>query len=331
MNTTGLNVGGFSPGKRIAAQILITGGVTVNINGIALDATNGVNNCLPDPGNALEPVGVYFQHASGSVTNAAFKNHTNTCSYPGQGGPQGAGVLIQSSTAPAQSVTVQYSSFRNSGYMAVEASSYPTTAVQNVTMDSNTLVGPGGTNGNGLWISFATTGSITNNSISDALRTADGTGYWGIIAECASNVTISGNTIGNTDTAIALDNPSGCPSGTGVGNNIITSNYAFDSRTEGMRACGSSNAIENNTFNDNGTAAIDFTQGCQSKNNFAIFNSINGACAAVLVGNDASANLSAPNTIFNAKNLQLAGTSCTGGFAPDALPTAKTLPALPQP
>jgi hypothetical protein len=336
MNATGLNVGGFLGNARIAAQILVTGGANVNFSSLALDATNGVPNCLPDPNNAVKPVGIYFQNASGSVTQVAAKNHANACGpWPAQGGPQGDAVLIHNTTLSSPSVSVQNSTFRNFGWMAVEAAAFPPAAVANVTVDSNTLVGPGGTNGNGIAFFYAATGAITNNSISDALRTGDGTGFWGILEQCVTNLTISGNTVGNTDTAIALYNYKGsiCPLGN-AGMSSVTSNNSFNSRTAGMQICGSNNTVQSNTLNDNGPAGawlINDPASCQSDSNAVNFNSINGACAAILIGNGNIGNATTPNNIVNALNLQVTGNSCSGGFTPDDQLPRKTLPGPPQP
>ncbi len=324
-NATGLNVGGFMSNNRIAAQILVTPGVTVDISRLALDGTNGVPNCLPNPANALKPVGVYFDRSSGSVTSVAAKNHLNTCV-----GPQGDSVLIQNNTTPTRTVNVTNSSFRNFGWMAVEASGFPAFGKVNVTIDSNTVVGPGITDGNGLWMSYAATGSVTNNSVADALRTGEASGFWGIIGQCVTGVTVSNNTISNTDTGIALDNPFFCPAGFGLGSNIVGYNVVSVSRTEGIRACGSNNLFQYNTLNDNAVAAIDLTQGCQAKNNMIVSNTVNGGCTGLLVGNDASLNTIAPNDVSNAKYVALTGDKCTGGFSPTVPTTTKTLPGPPQ-
>jgi hypothetical protein len=335
MNATGLGTFGFAGARRLGAQILVTGGATVDFSNLALDGTNGVPNCLPDPNNVLVPVGIYFQRTSGSVTQVAFKNQTNTCAYPGQGGPQGDAVLIQNNASPMQSVAVQSSSFRNFGWMAIEASASLANALVKVTADGNSLVGPGGTNGNGIALFTFSTGTVTNNSVSDALRTGDTTGYWGIITQCANNVTISGNTIGNTDTAIAVYNNSFCPTGT-VGNNSVTFNTGFDSRTAGVTVCGSGNTIQNNSLNDSAHAGADLlvdpTQGCtQTNNNMVNFNSIDGGCAAVLISNGTLGNTTTPNNVVNVQSIQVNGNSCSGGFGSEGLMPRKTLPGPPQP
>ncbi len=321
-NAIGLTVGGFMHGKRIAAQILVTPGITVDISNLALDATGGVASCSP-ANDALAPVGIYFQQASGSVTHVAAKNQSNTCV-----GPQGDGVLVQNGSVPSKTVTVQSSSFRNFGWMAVEASA--NTAGATVTYDGNTLVGPGATDGNGLWVSYGAGGTISNNSISDALRTGDATGFWGIIGVCPSRLTVSNNMIGNTDTGIAIiNNPSNCGAVYGAAGDMITNNQVFDSATVGIQVCGSKNTVQNNNFNDSIVAAIDLNQGCNSNLNIATQNTVNGTCAAVLAGTDALLNLIALNDVFNAKNLLASGPSCTGGFSPVLLQPGLTKPLPP--
>jgi len=314
-NATGLAaVGGFMDSAHIAAQIFVTPGITVNFSNLALDATNGVPNC-----SALKPVGIYFQAASGSVTNVAFRNQLNTCSWPAQGGPQGDGVLVQNQFSAAPTVTVQYSSFHNFGWMAVEASANNGGAA--ITVDSNSLVGPGLSSGNGILIGYGAGGSVTNNSISNALRTGDQThladNWWGILVQCANNLNVSNNIVGNTDIGIALYNGlNGNPNcgGWGPAGYPVMQNQVFDSGTDGIFVCGSNSIIQNNSVRDSSRAAINFVQTCLAKNNVATQNVLNGACATALVGADAAGNTISPNDVFNTNFVQLSGTSCTGGF-----------------
>jgi hypothetical protein len=151
-NASSLFSDGFlAGGAPIAAQILVTGGVTAHISKLALDATGGVTACSGPPFRALKPVGIYFQHASGSVTRVAARNQVNHCGFGGR--PQGDGVLVQNATAPSPTVTVRNSSFDSIGWMAVHASA--NTAGAKVTVDGNTVVGIGVTNGNAIYFSLA--------------------------------------------------------------------------------------------------------------------------------------------------------------------------------
>ena len=55
------------------------------------------------------------------------------------------------------------------------------------------------------------------------------------------------------------------------------------------------------TFNDSMLAPIDLNQGCKSTANITTQNTLNGTCAAVLAGADATGNLFTPNDCLQCK------------------------------
>lgn len=297
-NTVSYNVSsGFLQNRGLAAQIIVTPGVTVTIRNLSLDATNSnLASCGP------VPVGIYFQDSSGSVSHVAFKNQSGPCLFSGFAGllnyPQGDGIFVQSDGSLPAVVSVLNSSFHNPGWMAIHADG----AGANVTIKNSTAVGPGVTYGNGILVeSGAGAAAITNNSESNALVNGQATGYWGILLNyCAGSSLISGNTLSNTQVGIYAN----CNS------NTITYNWIFNSQIDGIDVCGSGNTIQNNTINDSSQAGIDLGQGCAAQTNLVSDNSVNGACTAVLSGTDAVGNTVGPNTSFNTKFLQLTGTSC---------------------
>lgn len=291
-NVTALNVSsGFLQNTFIAAQILVNAGVNVTIRNIALDGSNnGIANCA-----GLVPVGIYFRDASGNVNHIAAKNQLAACN----GSPNGDGVFVQSDGLEPTVVTIQNSSFHNDGWMAVHADG----AGAGVTIKNNTAVGPGNTGGNGILIEFGATGSVVGNVESNALATAESTGFWGVLLNCVDGGLVNNNTISNTQIGVYATT---C----GTQGNTITNNQVFDSQLDGIVVCGSGNTVQGNSVNDSGRAGVNLLQGCSSQNNLVSNNTINGACAAVLAGTDAVTNTIGPNTVFNSKSLQLTGSSC---------------------
>jgi parallel beta-helix repeat protein len=158
---------------------------------------------------------------------------------------------------------------------------------------------------------------VTNNSISNALRTGDDTGYFGVADFCTSNLQISPNTIGHTNTAISVTKASAICGAYGSEGNSVTNNQVFDSSVVGIQVCGSDDTVQSNSLDASVVAAIalnlfdgQFIEGRQSNHNVVSENSINGACAAVLVAGEALDNKLDENDIFNAQFLKLSGSSC---------------------
>jgi parallel beta-helix repeat protein len=281
---------GFIGNRLIAAQVIVNPGLTVNIRNISIDATN---NNLP---NCSVPVGIYFADSSGTVNHVVFRNQLTLCNAATN--PQGDAVLVQSDGTLPAVVSVLNSSFHNPGWMAMHADG----AGADVTLKNNTAVGPGATSGNGILVeSGAGATAITNNTESNALPNNQGTGYWGILLNgCAGNSLVNTNTLSNTQVGIYVS----------CGTNTVSGNTVFNSQLDGIVVCGSGNTVNGNTINDSGRAGVNIAQGCADSNNLVYNNTVDGACAATLIGTDAGVNSIGPNTIFNSKYLSLAGATC---------------------
>lgn len=297
-NTVSYNVSsGFLQNARLAAQIIVSPGMTVTIRNIALDATNNnIPNCGP------VPVGIYFQASSGTVNHVAFKNQLKTCFFNGFAGlqnyPDGDGVFVQGDGVLPAVVSVLNSSFHNVGWMAVHADG----PGANITLKNNTAVGPGQTYGNGILVEDgAGAAAVTNNSESNALVNGQVTGFWGILLNnCAGNSLVNSNTVSNTQIGIDAT----------CSGNTISGNWIFNSEIDGIDICGSGNTVNGNTINDTVQAGVNLVQGCAAQNNLVYNNTVDGACTGVLAGADATSNSLGPNTLFNTKFLQLTGNSC---------------------
>lgn len=297
-NFTGYNVGGsFYRNAALAAQILVNPGATVNISNIALDASNSLlTDCSP------QPIGILYSDASGDVNHIAARNQISPCKFnDGTPNPQGDGLFVQSDGALPAVVTVENSSFHNIGLNSIDAVG----VAANLTADSNTVVGPGNTQGNGIYTGYASL-SASNNAVSNALHAGEGTGFFGIISQCSPS-SINNNNVSNSFDGIDVNNPPGCsvhPASFSIANN-----QTFDT-TNGIEVCGPGGTIQSNTINDSAQAGVALDQGCGGNGSNVSSNSINGACAAVLQAPDNVGNLIGPNDIFNSKFLLVVGTSC---------------------
>ena len=96
-------------------------------------------------------------------------------------------------------------------------------------------------------------------------------------------MTISGNTVGNTQFGIAFvsDPTFGPADGGTVTGNRVAATHIFD----GIELCGSSNTIQSNRINGSDESAIHVDSSCGPvTNNVISGNTIVEACAGILVG-----------------------------------------------
>lgn len=298
-NATAYSVSsGFLSGAALAAQIIVSPGTTATISNVSLDATNnGIPNCGP------LVVGIYFPDSAGTVNHVAFRNQTSTCYFNGFDGlmnyPQGDGVLVQSDNALPANVNVWSSSFHNSGWMAVHGDGLGAT----VQIKGSTAIGPGITYGNGILVEGSASASlIQGNYESNFLGNGQPTGFWGILLNgCAGGTVVNNNVVSNSANGVVVV----------CNGNTITGNKVFTSEGDGIQVCGSNNLVQSNVINDSGGAGVNLVQGCLATNNTVTGNSVDGACAGVLVGADAVGNTVSPNNLFNVKFLLLSGPSCS--------------------
>lgn len=308
-NATGLNLpASFNRNAALGAQIFVNGGATANISNIALDATGSLlTDC------SLNPVGILYQDASGVVSHVSVKNEISPCQFGnGTPNPQGNGVTAQSDGVFPAAVTVENSSFDNIGLNTLEANG-PRAGGVTFIAKGNTIVGPGNTQGNGVYTSFVDA-TTNNNSISNALHNGEATAFFGIIGECDNTFTASNNRVSNASVGTDIVNSTAFCA-TAPGGYSITGNAVFNSQLNGIEACGASNAIQGNTINDSGQGGVVlddliFSSACGTQAVTVISNTINRACAAVLQGPANGANAIGPNAIFNSKFLLEIGTSC---------------------
>lgn len=295
-----------SGGTPIAAQIWVhdvdpTVGV-VNINNLTVDGANNlIVGCSPSP------MGIVYQNASGTAGHVAVRNHIIS-PYSSYGGCQaGYGILVQTgsgsfpSAVPFTSkLTVSGSTVHNFQKNGIVGQQPGTTLLAT----GNTVLGLGPTTGaaqNGIEIVFGATGKITGNSVADFDYSPNTAGASGLLIFDSGNVTVSSNTVANTQLGIALVE-------TAVGNadtNLVNLNKVYGTHVfDGIDVCSDHNTVKNNTVNSSDEAGIHLDSSCTGGNssNTVSYNTINEACAGVLIGPNAAGNITSPNTVFNVSN-----------------------------
>lgn len=290
-------------GNNIAAQIYvhdIASGTVVNISNLTLDAANNQISCAPSP------VGILYQNASGTVTHVVTRNQTTA---PGSTGCQsGYGILVQNSTAPTSTLNVNNSTvhdFQKNGIVGQE-----TGAVLNAA--GNTVLGQGPTDGaaeNGIEIAFGATGKITGNSVSDFVYSPATATSSGILLFDSGLVTITGNNVANTQGGIVIVETAS----PNADSNIVTSNKVYGTHiVDGIDVCSDHNTVKTNTVNSSAESGIHNDSSCTGSNtgNLITGNTINEACAGLLIGQTPLSNTLTPNTFFNVTNTLVSGDTC---------------------
>ena len=228
---------------------------------------NGINSCLPNP------IGIYYQNASGTVAYSAVRNIKQGPGF--EGCQAGIGIFAQSDgSSGTANVLVAGNSvhdFQKTGIVGNESGT-------TLTAKSNVVTGVGpspNTAQNGIQIGFGATGSISGNTVSNVSYSlcssvancpGSATGILlyeasGAIATSTNNVSstqgavvyisvnggsISGNTISNTLVFDGVDiDTDGSSSGTG---NTVSSNAVMNSSESSVFVNTAGNSVQNNTF-----------------------------------------------------------------------------------
>jgi hypothetical protein len=302
------------PAGGIGTQVYVQA-TNVNISDLTIDGSNnGATACGQGP-NGLE----YFL-SSGTINHVAVRNEIP--SGPGlQGCFDGDGIYVATDNAGASNVVIENSSIHAFQRNGIEATARGTSVTITKNSIGGNTVGPAG-NGIALW--FGASGTITGNSLINVLEPVSfpnisGAGF-GIIVQCSQGVTISGNTIGDTQVGIFVDTAF-CSASTGNGDantivkNTISQTHIFDA----VYVCGNFNLVQGNTINSTSEAAIRIDDSCNPGvsgffNTFSS-NTVNEACTTSLVDPAVlSANTIGSNTSYNVAFDQLVGTVLAAGF-----------------
>jgi hypothetical protein len=305
------NATSLATGNPIAAQVLVQAASSVTITNITVDgANNGFNNGCADP----DPIGIYYQNSSGTVSHNTVLNEVL---LPANNGCQaGLGIFVQSGNGGTSSVTINNNNVANYQKNGITGNEVGTS----VTLTANDVVGQGPTNGaaeNSIQIGFGATGSITSNTVGSDVWAPDVFGDTadaaaGLLVYASPNVAIKSNNVSNTQYGIAIvsDPNFGAADGANVTSNTVSATHLYD----GIDLCSNSNIVTANTINGSDEAAIHVDDTCTgtSTGNMVTKNQINSACAGILSGPPASSNTTIPNTFYNVVTLQEPGSNtCT--------------------
>ena len=304
-NTTSL-----SSGNPIAAQILVTNATGVNISNLTVDGANSqisVGGCSP-----VNLVGVLYQNASGTVNHLAVINQALT--GVSIGCQSGLGIFVQSGNSGTSNVRIVNNYVENYQKNGITANEAGTT----VTITANNVVGQGPTTGaaeNSIQVGFGAAGQVSGNVAMDDIFSPDtisgsGNAASGILVFASTGVTVTGNTVGNTQFGIAFvsDATAGPADNGTIQGNRISATRVFD----GVELCGSGNTVIGNTISgsDESGVHIDSTCGAVASNTVSK-NTINDACAGILVGTAAGSNTIGTNNFYNTRNTTLTADTCT--------------------
>jgi parallel beta-helix repeat protein len=312
----GVDIGG-SP---VAAQIFVQNASAVKINHLIVDGTgNNLTNCGPPAGPTLE--GIYFQNASGQITNNAVRNQYLT-DFTDLGGCQNGLAINIESTTPS-TVSITNNSVRNYQKNGITADGLGDgTPGPAVTIYQNAIVGmaatamnwPGGAAENGVQVGFGATGSVNGNTVNDNIwfnDTSDnpGNAASGILVYASAGVTVTENRVGSAQFGITTDTD---PSYGPADNTIITSNKVVGTQIfDAIDVCSSSNTVEWNTVYGSTQSGIHLDDACSgtSNSNTVSGNEVHEACAGILQGTGSGTTLGT-NTFYDVPNTTLAGDVC---------------------
>lgn len=292
-------------GAGIEAQIYVQDG-TVTIKGLTIDAANSNLDSLGCNG---DPIGIYYQNASGAITENSVINDVLSPALNGCQG--GLGIFVESSGT--NSVLISSNNVENYQKNGITVNGKDSPGLT-ATIKTNTVVGQGPTNGaaeNGIQVGFGATGSITNNTVGSNVWAPDvfgdtGDAASGILVYASPNVTIATNDVSDDQYGIAIvSSTDGAADGAHITSNSVSATHLYD----GIDLCSNTNTVTGNQITSSDESAIHLDDTCTgaSTGNTATGNTINSACAGVLVGPTASGTAS-PNTYYNTITQVLTGT-----------------------
>jgi nitrous oxidase accessory protein len=326
----GVDIFGFP----VAAQIFVSNATAVTVSSLTVDGTG--NNIAGCGAPTLE--GIYFQNASGKIIKNAVRNQFQTDFVDYGGCQNGLAINVESTTA-SNTVTVSNNSVRayqKNGITATGAATGPGSVGPAVTISANYIVGmaamamnwPGGAAENGIQVGFGASGTVSGNTVNDNIWYADTSSQpynaaSGILVYSSDGITISGNSVGSAQFGITAvtDPPSstfcnGAPCGP-ADNTTITSNKVSGTQIfDAIDVCSNSNTVKLNTIYGSAESGVHVDDSCGSGNNNSVTsNSINEACAGILLGTGTGTTFS-PNVFLNVTNSVLAGDTCTPPYGP---------------
>lgn len=251
-------------------QVLVYNTSGVTLTNIAVDGSNSLLTC-----NAYGFTGIDFDNASGTVNRVSLRNQ-NLGAQAAYCTDRSVGLVASASFGQSESVTVENCDFRNSAFEAIYALGNITVNITN-----NFISGESNESGfhAGIYL-LGATGTVKGNTVLNEIGVGNvfpdvldgGRG----ISIGSSGVTVSGNTIGNAQVGIYLDNH--------ATNNTILSNTIFNiSSYDGIYVSGNNNIVKSNRIAGAGQSGVhlDTSRG-GGLNNTISGNSIMDSCAGIL-------------------------------------------------
>jgi hypothetical protein len=297
----------------------------VNISDLVIDGSNnGATGC------GQGPTGILYVDGSGVINHVALRNQAP--SGPGLLGCfDGIGVAVESFTFAAN-VTIENSTIHSFQFEGIDAFARGT----NVTIKGNSIGGiAAGPGGNGIRLDFGGTGTVTGNSVVNVIEPVtypnfNGAGF-GILVQCSQGVTITGNTVADTQAGIVADSTFCATSGNNSGNgdsNTISGNKVFQTHLfDAIYVCGNFNLVQSNLIDSASQGGINIDSSCTTPGVSGFFNdvhsnTVNEACTTVLQDPSVlGSNTVGSNIAFNVVHdslsgtIPLAGGTCSGAPA----------------
>jgi hypothetical protein len=306
------------PSGAIGNQIYVQA-TDVNISDLTIDGSNnGVTVCGDGP------EGIVYNLSSGTINHVAVRNEVP--SGPGLTDcVDGNGIIVETNNTGASNVTIENTSIH--GFQANGIEVYGRGA--SATIKGNSLGGNvPGPSGNGIALWFGGTGTVTDNSIINVIEPISFPNFfnagYGIIVQCSQGVTISGNTIGDTQAGIVVSSwYCTSESGNGDGNTILKNTVSQTHIFDAVYVCGNFNLVKSNAIDSTSEAAIRFDDSCNTGisgfNNTFSGNTVNEACTTSLVDPAVvGSNTIGSNSTYNVAYDQLIGDVLSAGFCSGA-------------
>lgn len=323
-------------GNPVAAQIFVQG-ADVTVSHLTVD---GSNNQLS--GCGVNPIGIYYQNSSGKITDNAVRN---VLMDPADQGCQVGLAINVESNAGAPAVTISDNSVRNYDKNGITVSGPDTGAAgPDATVTSNTVIGLGATTviaQNGIQIGYGATGSVATNNVVDDIYInppcgGNGEppcyGSSGILIYGSAGITVTSNTVESTQLGIVPATASATLTANGT---VIKSNHVGGTQNyDALDLCSDGNTAQSNVIYGSAESGIHLDDSCSpstGSNTTVNTNTINEACAGILVGPSSTGNSIGTNTFMNVTNTTLPGSdSCAPLAGPQGAAKHQSLRPSPH-
>ena len=275
----------------VSAQIFVQNATGVSISNLTVDGTGNQYS-----GGDLR--GILYQDASGTVNHVAVRNEVPN-DIP-TGVQSGQGIFVETTNSDSAVLTVENSSVHNYNKNGIVARY----GGARLTATSNYVQGSGAISyiaQNGIEVAFnGAWGSIKDNTVIDNFYLPTASSASDILlydAEEDGSVTVSGNIVGNSNIAIALQTDTPGTYGDGV---FVTGNKIFGTSTfDAIDVCTSDNIVTGNlVFNSTQSGIhLDTSCGAGTGNNATSNTILESACAGILQDSGAGGSTS-PDTFY---------------------------------